>query len=511
MKIIIVEDEKSIRNGLVKMLPKLDPEYEVVGSAKDGSEGYQRILAEQPDLVIMDIEMPEMDGLTMLEKLRKEGFTGKAVVLTAYSDFSYAKRAIELGIENYLLKPIKLEELKKTLGTASASLRQEAGTRKIQEKLLSLEQIFRSALLAELTVDEELEVYAETTYGIDSHGTFAILTAYLSDYYDDYYEPAERFLEPYLTAGSEYSVCMLTTVHHRSIVIVFYNMKDPEKIRSWCEKLVIPSAYSNLKHPPIFGWTVCQGLTEFSSGLEKLEQARMWKLCFPEGKLMTEKQISAVQTVPLKYSLDLESQLKQAVVKRDRAAYDRILEQIMAYCVEEPHHPDEIREAWARLVVAMIAVADSMGRVTDHISMRHIVGELSQAISWQRIRELMQNFYDAITGGQDQPESVSLLVKRALSMIETYYSQGITLEELAERLCVTDEYLSTLIKKETGISFTETVRKMRIERIKELLLHSSLKLHQIAEMVGYSDPKYMSKVFKEEVGMLPAQFRKQNH
>ena len=94
------------------------------------------------------------------------------------------------------------------------------------------------------------------------------------------------------------------------------------------------------------------------------------------------------------------------------------------------------------------------------------------------------------------PESVSLLVKRALSMIETYYSQGITLEELAERLCVTDEYLSTLIKKETGISFTETVRKMRIERIKELLLHSSLKLNQIAEMVGYSDPKYMSKEFK---------------
>ena len=89
--------------------------------------------------------------------------------------------------------------------------------------------------------------------------------------------------------------------------------------------------------------------------------------------------------------------------------------------------------------------------------------------------------------------------------------QGITLEELAERLCVTDEYLSMLIKKETGMSFTETVRRMRIERIKELLLHSGLKLNQIAEMVGYSDQKYMSKVFKEEVGMLPAQFRKQNH
>ena len=511
MKIIIVEDEKSIRNGLVKMLPKLDPEYEVVGSAKDGLEGYQQILAEQPDLVIMDIEMPEMDGLTMLEKLRETGFTGKAVVLTAYSDFSYAKRAIELGIENYLLKPIKIDELKKTLGAVSASLKQEAGTRKIQEKLLSLEQIFRSALLAELTVDEELEAYAENTYGLNSHGTFGILMAYLSDYYDGYYEPAERFLEPYLNTGSEYSVCMLTTVRHRSIVVIFYNMKDPEKIRSWCEKLVVPSAYSNLEHPPIFGWTVCQGLTELASGFEKLEEARMWKLCFPEGRLITEEELSAARTVPLEYSLDLESQLKQAVVKRDREAYDRILEQTIAYCVEEPHHPDEIREAWARLVVAMITVSDSMGRVTDNISMRHIVGELSQAISWQRIRELMQSVYDEITGTQEQPESVSLLVKRALSMIETYYNQGITLEELAERLCVTDEYLSMLIKKETGMSFTETVRKIRIERIKELLLHSGLKLNQIAEMVGYSDPKYMSKVFKEEVGMLPAQFRKQNH
>ena len=71
---------------------------------------------------------------------------------------------------------------------------------------------------------------------------------------------------------------------------------------------------------------------------------------------MTEEELSAARTVPLKYSLDLESQLKQAVVKREREAYDRILEQTIAYCVEEPHHPDEIREAWARLVVAMITV-----------------------------------------------------------------------------------------------------------------------------------------------------------
>ena len=76
---------------------------------------------------------------------------------------------------------------------------------------------------------------------------------------------------------------------------------------------------------------------------------------------------------------------------------------------------------------------------------------------------------------------------------------------------MTEEYLSTRFKKETGKSFTETIRKFRIEKIKELLRMSTLKLNQIADIVGYSDPKYMSKVFKEEVGILPSEYRKQKN
>ena len=79
------------------------------------------------------------------------------------------------------------------------------------------------------------------------------------------------------------------------------------------------------------------------------------------------------------------------------------------------------------------------------------------------------------------------------------------------RLHVTEEYLSSQFRKETGKTFSEIIRTYRIENVKRLLTTTTYKLNQIAEMVGYSDPKYMSKVFKEEVGMLPAQFRKQNH
>ena len=84
-------------------------------------------------------------------------------------------------------------------------------------------------------------------------------------------------------------------------------------------------------------------------------------------------------------------------------------------------------------------------------------------------------------------------------------------EEIAGKLVVSEEYLSTQFKKETGMTFSETVRKYRIEKVKKLLLETPFKLNQIAELAGYSDSKYMSKVFKEEVGMLPSEYRKSLH
>ena len=82
--------------------------------------------------------------------------------------------------------------------------------------------------------------------------------------------------------------------------------------------------------------------------------------------------------------------------------------------------------------------------------------------------------------------------------------------EIAEKLHVTEEYLSTQFRKETGRTFTETIRGYRLEHVKKLLTVTNWKLTKIAEMVGYTDPKYMSRVFKEETGMLPLEYRKKN-
>ena len=99
MKIVIVEDEPRIREGIAMLLGRLGPEYQVVASAENGKIGLEKILETRPDLIITDVKMPEMDGVQMLTALRQQGIQTQAVVLSAYSDFSYAQKTMKLGGE----------------------------------------------------------------------------------------------------------------------------------------------------------------------------------------------------------------------------------------------------------------------------------------------------------------------------------------------------------------------------------------------------------------------------
>lgn len=148
---------------------------------------------------------------------------------------------------------------------------------------------------------------------------------------------------------------------------------------------------------------------------------------------------------------------------------------------------------------------------------QHILHNISVAVTWAEIKESMEILFSVVKRGladadeQAADGEVSEMVRKAQKLIEKYYDQGVTLEEIAGKLFVSGEYLSAQFRKETGVTFTGTVRRYRIAKVKKLLLETQLKLSQIADLAGYSDPKYMSRVFKEETGMLPSEYRKSVH
>lgn len=513
MKIVIVEDESSIRNGLSNMLPKLSPDYSVLGTASNGQEGVELIERTRPDLVIMDIHMPEMDGLTMLGILRKQGVQCRVIVLTAYSDFSYAKRAIELNISNYLLKPIKIPELRDALAMIQSELKDVKGKEKLQERLLSLEQILRGCILAELPIDDELRRITREEHGLDVDEPLAVFTVWLGEHYDKMSNAAWNIINTYTGKSTDYESCVMLSARYQLIGVVMYHIEGVEKIRKRCESVVLPALTRGLGCTLVFNWGECNGLKELAKEFAQMHDDRKWNLSFEPRTLISTARIRETTIIPLKYPMEIEIGMKKAVTSRKNTELYKLFRQFSKSCIGAGYHPDEIREAGVRFCLSMLSLARTLNIKPATVSARVMVGDISQAVTWEEIWVVIAKTYQLVLeDGEMKPDpQVSALVKKAGEIIAEYYNQGITLEELAQRLCVSEEYLSTQFKKETGMGFAETVRKYRIDRVKELLLHSTLKLNQIADMAGYTDPKYMSKVFKEEVGMLPAEFRKQNH
>ena len=128
-RVILVDDERLILEGLSKVVRWADFGCEVVGTARDGREGLALIRQLKPDIVISDIRMPNMDGLTMLAALQSEFPQMQLSVLTAYRDFDYAQRAINLGVCRYLLKPSRMEELHEAIRTMISRLEERDGVR----------------------------------------------------------------------------------------------------------------------------------------------------------------------------------------------------------------------------------------------------------------------------------------------------------------------------------------------------------------------------------------------
>jgi len=146
-KIVLVDDDRQIIRSMKKLALWQEMGVEIVGESLNGRRGLEVILACQPDIVLADIYMPELNGLDMIEQLRTRGFNGKIVILSGYSDFSYARQALRLQVDDYLSKPVTLETIKSTFTRVIDQLQEELARRAQQEqlekKLLMYEPGFR--------------------------------------------------------------------------------------------------------------------------------------------------------------------------------------------------------------------------------------------------------------------------------------------------------------------------------------------------------------------------------
>lgn len=505
MKIVVVEDEIRICEGICRLIKKISDRYDVVATADNGNDGYDMIIKYSPDIVITDIMMPGMSGLEMLTALSKKERMPRVIVISAYSEFSYAQEAMRLGVREYLTKPIMIGELTQALNNLENEI---LGSDEVPETLSSLNNIFLGIINGVIDIDEKLEQYLDNRHGIKHDAVYVELTAYLGYYYEENAESVKKVLGKIIgdIAGAEYVILELP--HEMSLLAVIYGYEDLGEL----EKRI----KTNLNRNPLSMRKACPGMIR-AEGLENLQSSYRiinsylhWNMIFGDGVLITFPQVTGINEKKCEYPADIENKMKSALYSMDKAASLNSVKKFEDYFFDGSlYNPQAIKEAYTRFIWAAFGILKELNEYEQVISgQKRIMEKIESAKSASEMRGILDMVFGSLFENKNEDENLGLTVRRTINMIHEFYKDGITLDEIAGKLGITPEYLSAQFQKEMGLNFSTYIRNYRIGKAKLMLVGSSMKVYEIAAEVGYSDSKYFSRVFRQVTGQKPDEYRK---
>lgn len=508
MRIVVVEDEIRIREGLCRLIGKISPEYEVVGQAENGREGFDAVLATNPDLIITDVKMPVMDGIDMLKLLEEGKKHKKAIILSAYSEFAYAQQAIILGVSEYLIKPITVDALTKSLKRIEEQFEQE---KKMNPMTLgSLENILGGVIFGGLTADRYLLSYLQEKYRIYDDTIFAQVYFRLHKNNSDQKEILKDRIISMIDKINNLESHMVIPQNEQDILIVIYGFDAEQKLVDVLSKAIGLFNKGNIGVSVSVGWT--QGIESLKAKYQEISQSMEWGIVLGDDVVIDSEKLRSFYAVPYTYPIKIENDMKTSICSNELRKIYRQKEIFIDYFKNKHYAPKGIKESYIRFVWAIINISKEIDMIDyGGINVQKILDNINNAVSYSELERELNALIGMIKAPENNiQDTISLTVNRAKRLIYEFYQSGISLEEIADKLGITPEYLGTLFREKTGLNFTAYMRNYRIGKAKELLIGTQMKLYEIALNVGYSDPKYFSRVFKECTGMLPAEYRKIN-
>lgn len=505
MRVVIVEDEIRIREGIKKLLLRSKEKYNIVGEADNGQNGLSIIRKTKPDLVITDVRMPFMDGLEMLKLIYQEGITAKAIVLSAYTEFEYARTAIKLGVTEYLLKPIVIDEFTDAL----RNVRERINCERLQkpEQVGSLEQLLGGILNGSISLEEEIIDYLDKRYDLGRSIPISVMSVYLEQWDYGRVLKIRRNITSMMAQKNKFSYVILDDEKRQLIELIIFGYGMNENIHRWIQSYILQEK-RELAHLAIV-WNESNNIYSLQKDVENMYKYLDWNISLGNQIIISCSAVKHIQLVPCVYPLDIESDMKEAVCGHNEKILHDCIEKFHNYfCGEKIYDPKIIKEHYVRFLWVLILISAEIGRLEiGQIEQQRFLKQITQA---KTKRELIDTTKKLVNKSQqvEQEQVNNRTVKRALSLIHEFYQNGITLEEISAKLEITPEYLGSQFHREIGSTFSTYMKSFRINKAKELLLGTSLKLYKIAELTGYADPKYFSKVFKEVTGYLPVEYRK---
>lgn len=532
-KVFIVEDEIVVREGIRNNIEWEQYGFRFAGDAPDGEIALPLIRQIKPDVLITDIKMPFMDGLALIEIVRRELPKTRIIIISGYDDFSYAQQAIRMGVDQYLLKPIAKSKMVEVLTELHRKMAEEQKQqeyfeefmREVREyEIFTRRRFFEKIVTGGMTVREITETAGEL--GIDLNAPYynIVLFSLSSAGYDG--SAPEKYTEVLAAVEDEirkYISC------HPELILFIWNVTiyavivkgEKDDIRQKTDDCIRNIADCCRKAGSDVNWHIACGIPvprigSIPSCFQKASRLLSHRYICPDEHILTEEVISNISKKQDagqcggKNGIDQE-RVMSFLGNGSMEDIESYTDQLIQNAKVEAATPSMLYRYLAMTVyLAAVKYLDTIGCRTYSIWSHGLrpddgMSAPEEARGYmRRVMEHVLELRDDVSKKQQQD-----LLDQAIEYINTHYhEESISLDKVAKEVNVSPNYFSAIFSQEVGMTFIEYLTNRRIERAKYLLRHSDMRSGEIAFSVGYRDPHYFSFVFKKVTGITPSEFRK---
>lgn len=537
-KIAIIDDERQVLQGMKRAIPWDELDAEWAGEALNGIDGLNMIRASQPDIIITDIYMPLMNGLDMIEQLRKEGYAGKIIILSGYSDFEHARQALRHNVSDYVSKPISIPTLKVILGKVIQELMDEEEKRmkqgELEHKLMLYEPFIekewvRSAAVGTLDssyrngdhLPQPYRFWSDShhvTMGIELVRDDRARTFSVSDWNLFRFAISNIICE---VARKVFPFIEYTELHSTRAVLIIHpeTNSSPEQVESILEELgvkMIDSVKSYLKLQIRVGigsikklWPKIPDSTEEAFRAIELRNFRVsppYDLFAYREDMKQEKEAAAL--FPVKFSYELANAMKAA---QEKEAQQLVADYLGELEKQTGVTPDYVQTLGSELWGIIAYCLYEAGYVLDELFTNdQIAKELTGLTQPDQLAKWLSAKISAICSSRQWKGSSKhrQVVDFMTHYIHEHYAEDVTLADLSDKVYISRNHLSIIFKNMTGETFNTYLTRVRIEKARELLLERNMLVYEVAEQVGYKNVPYFSTLFKKITGMNPTELIK---
>ncbi|MDR0197049.1 MAG: response regulator [Oscillospiraceae bacterium] len=499
LKVLIVDDEPHVRQGLKMMIPWDELGIGVVGEGEDGDDGLKKIIQQSPDIVIADVKMPGRTGIQMLEAAQKSGFEGKALILSGYSDFSYAKEAISLGVKQFILKPVDEKELIESLSLIRDEILKE---RENAVKLDKGDRYINDHIVKALLLGDE-----ETMKSVDlSSFTYpcydvALISAAVDT---DEYEQS-RLLNVCAAAIRENSdIDIITTDLSGMLAVLFKGWKRPamlallHKLNSEYDRRIFITVGSTAKGIYMIKQSYLSANTLYKNRFLYLHYGVVAHGETPQGA-----DGGGAETD------EAARQIYAYVEINDIPKLEASLEQFQETLRRNGYPPERIKVVCITLVMDLKSkIAKSIGeKKAEQLLNDDAISAVGAADSLYKTMETLRKLLSDISNAHFSYTTKSTM-ERVVQYIKANYAQELKLEMLAGIFGYNSAYLGKVFHQYTGENFNNYLDGIRITEAKRLLSEGEHKVYEVAEMVGYSNINYFHNKFQKHGRVSPLNYKR---